>query len=305
MRVQIYDMVKPKNGNKQVFRILIVGPKRVMKYWWFLLFIILASTPSVAGPDPDILQLIPQLLAETPGLESPCFEAKKGNKEWEVSFCPDNTCDIIRVPSSTPASVIGDFTLLYLYYASGYIYLKNFYLVDARPYVPAVLARYSGKCPKSPELATAACAHPACPASFLVMLTSLGENTYQVKVGEAWPKDWPDLEKFALYRAAEVTMQNGRRYFVVLKASSRVNNYTIPIPSTTTTTGTVNTIGSTAFINATSTTTGGGSANISGGWYIVEYMLIPDEDVGKHENVVDATAVINNLKYFVDSRRCR
>ena len=131
----------------------------------------------------------------------------------------------------------------------------------------------------------------------------LGENTYQVKVGEAWPKDWPDLEKFAMYRAAEVTMQNGRRYFVVLKASSRVNSYTIPIPSTTTTTGTVNTIGSTAFINATSTTTGGGSANISGGWYIVEYMLIPDEDVGKHENVVDATAVINNLKYFIDSRR--
>ena len=33
----------------------------------------------------------------------------------------------------------------------------------------------------------------------------LGDSTYQVKVGEAWPKDWPDLEKFALYRAAEIT----------------------------------------------------------------------------------------------------
>jgi hypothetical protein len=128
-----------------------------MKYWWFLLLTILASTPSVAGPDPDMLQLIPQLLDRTPGLESPAFKAKKGSKEWEVSFCPDNTCDVIRAPRSTPASVIGDFSLLYLYYASGYIYLKRFCLVDARPYVPVVLARYSGKCPKSPELATAAC----------------------------------------------------------------------------------------------------------------------------------------------------
>ncbi len=142
-----------------------------MEYWWSLLFIILASTPSVAGPDPDMLQLIPKLLAKTPGLESPCFEAKKGNKEWEVSFCPDNTCDVIRVPSSTPASVIGDFTLLYLYYASGYIYLKNFYLVDARPYVPAVLARYSGKCPKSPELATAACVMNSLAAQHAIRLS--------------------------------------------------------------------------------------------------------------------------------------
>jgi len=39
----------------------------------------------------------------------------------------------------------------------------------------------------------------------------LGENTYQVKIGEAWPKDWPDLEKFAMYRAADFT--SGKIFF--------------------------------------------------------------------------------------------
>ena len=132
----------------------------------------------------------------------------------------------------------------------------------------------------------------------------LGENTYQVKIGEAWPKDWHDLEKFAMYRAAEVTRKNGKRYFVVLDASSRVNSYTISLPSTTTTTtGTVNAVGSTAYINTRSTTTGRGAANISGGWYTLDFMLIPDADVNKHEYVVDSSTIINNIKYFIDSRR--
>ncbi len=128
-----------------------------MKYWIVFLIIALISTPSVAASDEDLLPLIPRLLAKTPGLNSSSFQAERGDKEWQISFCPDNTCDVIRLPRGTPASVVGDFTLLYLYYASGYIYLKNFYRIDARPYVPAVLARYSAACPKSLELAAAAC----------------------------------------------------------------------------------------------------------------------------------------------------
>jgi hypothetical protein len=131
----------------------------------------------------------------------------------------------------------------------------------------------------------------------------LGEDTYQVKIGEAWPKDWQDLEKFALYRAAELTQQNGKRYFAVLDASSRVNNYTIAIPATSTTTGTVNTIGSTSYINARTTTTGGGAVNISGGWYTLEFKVVPDSAVTEHRDVVDSQEIMRDLKYFIDSRR--
>lgn len=131
----------------------------------------------------------------------------------------------------------------------------------------------------------------------------LGEDTYQVKIGEAWPKDWQDLEKFAMYRAAELTQQSAKRYFAVLDASSRVNNYTIRLPATSTTTGTVNTIGSTAYINATTTTTGGGATTISGGWYTLEFKVIPDSDLTAHRDVVDSHQVMRDLKYFIDSRR--
>lgn len=131
----------------------------------------------------------------------------------------------------------------------------------------------------------------------------LGEDTYQVKIGEAWPKDWPDLEKFAMYRAAELTQQSGNRYFSVLAASSRVTNYTVAMPTTSTTTGTANTFGGTTYINATTTTTGGGNVNISGGWYTLEFKIISDDDMRVHKDVVDSQEIVNDLKYFIDSRR--
>lgn len=131
----------------------------------------------------------------------------------------------------------------------------------------------------------------------------LGEDTYQVKIGEAWPKDWHDLEKFAMYRAGELTQKSGRRYFAVLGASSRVNNYTVPLPATSTTTGTVNTIGSTAYVSTRTTTTGGGAANISGGWYTLEFKTIADTDIGAHREVVDSQEIVKDLQYFIDSRR--
>ena len=63
----------------------------------------------------------------------------------------------------------------------------------------------------------------------------LGENTYQVKIGEAWPKDWADLEKFAMYRAAEITESKGKRYFTVLNSSSQTSTYYISTQSSSST----------------------------------------------------------------------
>ena len=65
----------------------------------------------------------------------------------------------------------------------------------------------------------------------------LGEDTWQVRIGEAWPKDWPDLEKFGVYRAAEITTRQGRRYFEVIDASTNITSYSIPVPTQTVTNG--------------------------------------------------------------------
>lgn len=131
----------------------------------------------------------------------------------------------------------------------------------------------------------------------------LGEDTYQVRIGEAWPKDWPDLEKFAIFRAAELTQDRGLRYFAVLEASSRVNSYVIPVPETSTTTGTANVVGSTAYISTRTTTSGGGSSSIQGGWYTLEFRMLPETEVDRYQQVVDSKQVIKDLRYFIDSRR--
>jgi hypothetical protein len=131
----------------------------------------------------------------------------------------------------------------------------------------------------------------------------LGESTYQVKIGEAWPKDWPDLEKFAIYRAAEVTQSKGKRYFAVLNASTQIRNYTLSFPKTTSTTGTATIYGDTAYINTTSTTSGGGTSTISGGWYVLDYKIIDDKDIQSYKSVVDSTKIVQDLKYFIEKRR--
>ena len=133
--------------------------------------------------------------------------------------------------------------------------------------------------------------------------SQLGENTYQIKIGEAWPKDWPDLEKFAMYRASEITQDRGLRYFVVTNASTQVSTYTINTPSTTHTSGTANIYGNTAYINTTSTTTGGGTSNISGGWYFLDFKVLNEKDLTKFKKVVDSESIMSDLKYFIDARR--
>lgn len=130
----------------------------------------------------------------------------------------------------------------------------------------------------------------------------LGENTYQVRIGEAWPKDWPNLEKFALYRAAEITLSHGRNYFVVTGSTTQITQHQIPTPATTHTTGTATAIGNTFYGTATSVTTGGGASVIQGGWYYLDFIII-DDSKPRPEGVFDARTVVSELRYFIDSRR--
>lgn len=131
----------------------------------------------------------------------------------------------------------------------------------------------------------------------------LGENSYQVKIGEAWQKDWADLEKFAMYRAAEITMSKNKRYFVVLNASTQTSTYYISTPSSSTTSGSVSAVGSTAYINSTTTTSPAVTTPISGGWYYLDFRIIANDEIQKNNKVVDSQQIIKDYKFFIDSRR--
>ncbi len=131
----------------------------------------------------------------------------------------------------------------------------------------------------------------------------LGSTTYQVRIGEAWSSDWPNLEKFALYRAADVAQSKGFRYYAVLNASSYTNTYYITTPSTSFTSGTANVVGNTAYISSRTTTTPGVTTGISGGWYIMDYKLISPSDIKSYDRVVDAEVVKEDLKLFIEQRR--
>lgn len=131
----------------------------------------------------------------------------------------------------------------------------------------------------------------------------LGDATYQVRIGEAWPKDWPDLEKFAMYRAAELTEQRGFRYFQVLNASSAVNSYALPSTAVVQTSGMATRTGTTVNYTATSVTTTTPGPVISGGWYTLDFKMLSAEQAREAAAVVEAAQVKQDLRYFIDSRR--
>ena len=131
----------------------------------------------------------------------------------------------------------------------------------------------------------------------------LGEATYQIKIGEAWPKDWPDLEKFAVYRAAEITESLSKRYFQILNSSTQTSTYHIASPATSSTYATASRIRNTTFVNATTTTTPGSVSSFSGGWYILEFRALSESEVTSSDRVVDGQQVKRDLQYFINGRR--
>ena len=131
----------------------------------------------------------------------------------------------------------------------------------------------------------------------------LGQDTFQVRIGEAWPKDWPDLEKFALYRAADVTVTSGKQYFAVLNSSSHITSYAAKTPMTTYTTGSATVSGTTVYGNSVSRSYGGQSYNIQGGWYTLDFKILSATDTKGYKTVIEANKVIEDLKYFIEKRK--
>ncbi|HZF20493.1 MAG TPA: hypothetical protein VE008_12405 [Burkholderiales bacterium] len=87
--------------------------------------------------------------------------------------------------------------------------------------------------------------------------TQLGENIFQVSFRGNGYTQGERASDFALLRSAEVTTQNGFRYFTVVESAkdSSLSTYTTPTQSYTT--GSVYGYGNTAYGSATTTTYGG------------------------------------------------
>lgn len=103
------------------------------------------------------IEPIQALLEKTQNLGAKSLSVRKKNSQWEISFCPDNTCDVIRAPLAADPKAVADFTLLYLFYGSSYVYLKQFVLKDAPSFARSTLERLKGTC-RGDEVEVASCA---------------------------------------------------------------------------------------------------------------------------------------------------
>lgn len=127
----------------------------------------------------------------------------------------------------------------------------------------------------------------------------MGENTHQVRVGEAFEDESAELEKFALYRASEIALASGNEYFVVQNAGHQIKDHVIEKPQTTTTSVTATAAGE----EIVSTTVPATMTVVQGAWYVMDYAVTnePNEQAG--QAIHRAADVQADLKYFIESRR--
>lgn len=93
--------------------------------------------------------------------------------------------------------------------------------------------------------------------------TQLDENVFKVSFrGNGYTRR-DRVADFTLLRSAELALKNGYNYFVVIDSGSYTTTSTHTTPITTNTTANAYGTGNNAYGNATSTTTGGQTYNIS------------------------------------------
>jgi len=85
----------------------------------------------------------------------------------------------------------------------------------------------------------------------------MGEDLYRVSFEGNGYTDPSRAADFALLRAAKLAISNGASHFAVVDSASSSRQGAFTTPQTSSTTGTVNTYGSTATYNAQTTTYGG------------------------------------------------
>ncbi len=129
-----------------------------------------------------------------------------------------------------------------------------------------------------------------------------GPNLFAVTVRANGYTSSDRATELAMLRSAELTLQNGFTHFVIAERAQEAKTSTFSMPTTTYTTGNINTQGNVAYLNAQTTTTGGQTFNISKPrvYYKIEcYRGQPDRALGL---AYDARAVCESLgsKYGVD-----
>jgi len=129
--------------------------------------------------------------------------------------------------------------------------------------------------------------------------TKISDLRYEVYAGQAWPKDYKNLHKIALYRAAELTQNHGHKYFYIVDQDMRTQTYGMPIYQNSQINGHVS--GNTLYATANTTTTGGGA--ISGGKYYLDFIIVPENKTQEFDHIISAEKVIKSLKYFIERRR--
>jgi hypothetical protein len=93
--------------------------------------------------------------------------------------------------------------------------------------------------------------------------TQLDENVFKISFRGNGFTGRERVADFALLRSAELSLQNGYKYFVVIDENSYTSNSTYTTPTTSNTTANVYGSGNYAYANATTTTYGGQTYNVS------------------------------------------
>jgi len=93
--------------------------------------------------------------------------------------------------------------------------------------------------------------------------TQLDENVFNVSFRGNAKTSRERVADFTLLRSAELTIENGYKYFAVIDANSYTSNSTYTTPTRSHATGSAYGYGNYAYGSATTTTTGGQTYNIS------------------------------------------
>ena len=93
--------------------------------------------------------------------------------------------------------------------------------------------------------------------------TKLDENVFKVRFRGNGYTSRERASDFALMRSAELALNNGYKYFVIIDSGSYSSNSTYTTPTRHTTSGNVNAFGNMAYFNSTTKTKGGQTYNIS------------------------------------------
>ena len=93
--------------------------------------------------------------------------------------------------------------------------------------------------------------------------TQLDENVFVVTFRGNGYSSRERVTVFTLLRCAELTLNNGYKYFTVIDANSYTSNSTFTTPTTSQTTGSAYAYGNSVYGRTTTTTTGGQTYNIS------------------------------------------